>query len=207
VKNRIRKLFDFHGLETGIQAQAWTDGHYKRLKERLGGLPPTLRMTFGIAFEELELRWEHEKKLRAALKELCAKERYARAVEIARSLPGVGWLTAARLVLELGEDFGRFRTGAHIASFVGLGGAERSSGERERKGGITKQGSAAVRSWLIESAWVAKRRDPAMQAFYSRVRNSCGNSNKAIVAVARKLVTRLRSCIVNDTEYVFGVAA
>jgi transposase len=207
VKNQIRKLFDFHGLETGISARAWADGHYRHLKGRLPELPPTLQKTFGMAFRELELYWEEEKELKAMLKEVSAKKRYARAVKIARSLPGIGWLTAARLVLELGEDFSRFRTGAEIASFVGLGGAEHSSGERERKGGITKQGNAAIRSWLIESAWVAVKKDPALQAFFARVKANAGNVNKAVTAVARKLVTRLRSCVVNDTEYAFGVIA
>jgi transposase len=208
VKNQIRKFLDNHGIETGIEAQTWTDNHYKYIKtEILPGLDRALRLALGIHLEDLERYQAQRKLLKDELAALSKKERYARAVEIARSLPGIGPLTAIRLILEFGEDFTRFRSGAHIASFVGLGGAERSSGERERKGGITKQGSARIRSWLIESAWAAIRKDPALQAFYTRVKANAGNYNKAITAVARKLVTRLRSCVVNDTEYVFGVIA
>ncbi|MDR0305781.1 MAG: IS110 family transposase [Chitinispirillales bacterium] len=204
-KNQIRKLFDCHGIETGITVHDWNDGHYKYLRELLVSLDPTLQLALEPYFEKLELFWKQQKKLKAELKSLSKKERYAKAFGIAVSLPGIGELTAIRLILELGEDFHRFTTGAQLASFVGLGGTEYSSGESIRKGEISKQGNALIRSWLIESAWIAKSRDPALQEFYCRIKHNSGNCKKAIVAVARKLITRLRSCIIQDVKYSFGV--
>src|SRR5215469_4020747 len=204
-KNQIRKLCDFHGIETGISVKNWKKVHYLHVKSLVPGFSSSLRLTFDKLFDDLEHFWKQQKAYKAALAALTKKERYAKTFTIATSLPGIGDLTAIRLILELGEDFERFRTGSEIAAFVGLGGTEHSSGQSERKGGITKQGNAQIRSWLIESAWVAIRHDPALREFYSRIRLNTGNAKKAIVAVARKLVVRLRCCIVSNTEYLIGV--
>jgi len=70
--------------------------------------------------EELETLWRIQKNLRAALLKLCEKERYAKTYHLIKSLPGIGWQTSIRLVLEWGEDLSRFTSGKKIASFLGL---------------------------------------------------------------------------------------
>ena len=80
------------------------------------------------------------------------------------SLPGIGWFTAIRLVLEFGEDLSHFSTGKKIASFVGLTCSEHSTGETERKGRITGMGSGFIRSTLVENSWMAIRKDPVLLA-------------------------------------------
>ena len=203
-KNRVRSFLFMYGIETGIVVATWTDNHYKRLRQ-IEVANPVLREYLDDLLDRLFFLWVQRDKYVKKLRELSKKERYVRFVKIAKTLPGVGVLTAIRLVLELGEDLTRFTSGEEIASFVGLGGVEHSTGETEKKGGISKQGNKMVRAWLVESAWVAIRKDPALQVFYSRIKQNSGHYNKAIVAVARKLITRLRSCVVNDTNYVFGV--
>jgi len=202
-KSRIRMAFYKYGVKTGITAKSWTDNHYKYV--RTLELPPILGAAMEPFYQLLDLLWKNQKDLRNMLRGLAKKERYANAYRIARSLPGIGWLTAIRLILELGEDFERFKSGAAIASFVGLGGSEYSTGEKIRKGGITKQGNSFVRSCLIESAWAAIRYDPVLQDFYLRMKRNTAIAQKAITAVARKLIVRMRSCIVNNVEYRFGV--
>ena len=60
--------------------------------------------------------------------------------------------TAADLVFEAGE-FSRFKNARSFAAWIGLVPSERSSGESERKGGITKAGNRHLRRALVESAW------------------------------------------------------
>src|SRR5208337_4195089 len=141
---------------------------------------------------------------RAALKKLCKKERYHKAYTSARSLPGIGWPTAIRLVLELGEDLSHFTSGKKIAGFVGLTCSEHSSGETERKGRITGMGSGFIRSALIENSWTAIRKDPALLAKFSRIWRASGNKKKAIVGVARMLIVRLRACVISGMPYTMG---
>lgn len=201
---RIRSLIFYHGIETGIKVATWTKNHYKALRH-IKIASPSLSRSLNHHLDRLDFLWSQEADLWKELRLIITKDRYNKAFKIAKSFPGIGELTAIRLVLELGEDIHRFQSGQEIASFVGLGGTEHSSGETERRGGITKQGSSPIRSWLIESAWTAKRKDPVLMQFYSRIRHNTGSSKKAIVAVARKLIVRYRSCMISNNEYVVGV--
>lgn len=88
----------------------------------------------------------------------------------------------------LGEDLSHFTNGKKIASFVGLTCSEYSSGETGWKGRITGMGSGFIRMTLIESSWVAIRKDPALLAKFSRIWRSSGSKKKAIVGVARMLI-------------------
>jgi hypothetical protein len=67
-------------------------------------------------------------------------------------------------------------------------------------------GSRIVRSWLIESSWVAIGKDPVLRKKFSDVWLHSGSKKKAIVAVARKLAGRLRSIFLSGQDYQLGVA-
>jgi hypothetical protein len=60
-------------------------------------------------------------------------------------------LAAGALTVELG-DWNRFRPES-LGPFLGLTPSEDSSGERRRRGGITKTGNTHARRLLIEAAW------------------------------------------------------
>jgi transposase len=203
-RNRIRKLLDFHGIEVPFPDR-WGRDEFRALKKL--SLSEPLRISLDVLLTELEQLWAHQTTLRTALRALCKKERYKKAYDIARSLPGIGWYTAIRFVLELGEDLSRFTSGKKIASFVGLACSEYSSGETEHKGGITGMGSGFIRATLIENSWAAIKKDPVLLAKFSRVWKASGNRKKAIVAVARVLIVRLRACILSGTPYACGVVA
>lgn len=201
-RNRVRKLLQFHGIE-GSFPDRWYPKEFRALTEL--PLGPSLRTSLTVLLTQLEQLWEHQTSLRAYLRQLCKKERYRRAVAIAMSLPGIGWFTAIRLVLELGEDLTHFTSGKKIAGFVGLGCREHSTGETTRKGGITSMGSGFIRAALIENSWMAIRKDPALLAKFMRIWRGSGSKKKAIVAVARMLIVRLRTCMITDTLYLKGV--
>jgi transposase len=200
-RNRIRKLLDFHGVEASL-SERWTRREFNALK----GLPVSepLKASIAVLVAQLEQLWEHQTTLRVYLRNLCRKERYRKSFEIAKSLPGIGWFTAIRLILELGEDLTYFESGKKIASFVGLTCSEYSTGETERKGRITGMGSGFIRSTLIENSWMAIRKDPALLAKFSRIWRASGSKKKAIVGVARMLIVRLRACVISGTSYVMG---
>lgn len=199
IRNRIRKLLDFHGIEVPFSGQGRDE--FRNLSKLAVSEP--LRISLDVLLSHLEHLWAYQHTLRTALRALCKKERYQKAFEIAKSLPGIGWPTAIRLVLELGEDLSYFGSGKKIASFVGLTCSEYSSGETERKGRIT--GMGFIRSTLIENAWISIRKDPVLLAKFSRIWRSSGSKKKAIVGVARMLIVRLRSCMIAGAPYSLGV--
>jgi transposase len=113
--------------------------------------------------------------------------------------PGVGPVTALATDVFLGDP-GRFADGKALASYVGLIPREYSSGERQRLGAITKQGSPLLRFLWNEAGAHAARRDPELQRLYRRklVQKGLG---KARVAIARKLGIRLWIMLRDQIDY------
>jgi transposase len=181
----------------------WGRKEFQALEEL--PLREPLKISLTILLTQLKELWAHQTSLRAALRQLCRKDRYKAAFEIAKTVPGIGWFTAIRLVVELGEDLTRFTSGKKIACFVGLTPSEYSTGETVWKGRITGMGPGFIRATLIENSWVAIRRDPVLMGKFMRIWRGTGSKKKAIVAVARMLVVRLRACLVSGTPYAVGV--
>jgi transposase len=119
-----------------------------------------------------------------------------------RSVPGVGPLSARILSNELG-NMAQFKNERQLFSFTGLTPSEHSSGENIRKGHISRQGNSRVRGILIEIAWRAIEKDPALAEFFNRLFPRTGKT-KAIVAVARKIIGRIRAAFQKDEVYQLG---
>lgn len=206
VKNRIRRAIEFHGIESHFVGK-WSDRVYRNVMNILqkGGISDSLLYSMGVYVEQLNHLRDYKKDLIKRLRSLAKNARYIKTVELFKSVPGIGIFTAIRLVLELG-DLDRFKKKSQIVDFLGLCPGEYSTGENERKGHITKQGNRGIRSWLIEAAWVALRKDPVLFNKFIRItRNTGGSKKKAIVAIARTLAIRLRAIFMTQTEYVLGV--
>lgn len=78
--------------------------------------------------------------------------RWAPTVKALQALRGVSLLTAVNMVAEIG-DFSRFQNPKELMAFLGLVPSEHSSGDRTRRGGITKTGNSHARRICVESAW------------------------------------------------------
>jgi len=113
--------------------------------------------------------------------------------------PGVGPVTALATEVFLGDP-ARFADSKALASYVGMIPREYSSGERQRLGGLSKQGNPLLRFLWGEAGAHAVRRDPELKRFYRRkvVQKGLG---KASVAVARKLGIRLWIMLRDQIEY------
>jgi transposase len=84
-------------------------------------------------------------------------------------------------------DIKRFPTQWKLVSYAGLAPTQHQSGEYERRGGITKQGSKWPRWILVQAAQHARQHDPRFKAYYERVAKRKGKQ-KAIVAVAKEML-------------------
>jgi transposase len=102
-------------------------------------------------------------------------------------LPGIGLLIGMTILAAIG-DIRRFPNSKQLVGYAGLGAGVHFSGETHHTGRITKQGRKDLRWALVEAAWVAVRWNPYWKAHFERIAKRRGK-NKAIVAVARKLLT------------------
>lgn len=119
--------------------------------------------------------------------------------KIYESVPGIGPIHARQLVNELG-DMKQFKNEKRLFSYTGLTPSEHSSGERVWQGHITRQGNPMLRHILVEAAWVAIAADPSLQEIMDRISHTSGKK-RAIVGIARRLIARIRSCVLNGTYY------
>jgi len=106
-----------------------------------------------------------------------------------RTQHGVGPVVGLLYVLTI-LDPTRFQSSRQVASYLGLIPRERSSGERQRLGHLTKQGNAVMRGLLTEAAHTAVRYDAGWRRQYVRLAMK-KNRSIATVAIARKLAVRL----------------
>lgn len=119
--------------------------------------------------------------------------------KIYESVPGIGPIHARQLVNELG-DMKQFKNEKRLFSYTGLTPSEHSSGEHVWQGHITRQGNPVLRHILVEAAWVAITEDPSLQEIMDRISHTSGKK-RAIVGIARRLIARIRSCVLNGTFY------
>lgn len=138
------------------------------------------------------------KKIEARLENQSVKEKALEAIYC--SLPGIGSTAARLLINELG-DLSQFSSENKLFSYCGLTPSENSSGEHQRQGHITRQGKAILRKTLVQAAWVAIRHDSSLNEIYTRVSKSAG-PKRSIIAVARKMIGRIRCCIKENRMYV-----
>jgi transposase len=122
-----------------------------------------------------------------------------RQAQLLMSQPGVGPLTALAFVLTIGE-VARFPRSKQLASYLGLIPSERSSGNKRRLGGISKQGNVFLRTLLVEAAQSAVRHDPQLRKQY---KHRCHHKAKGIakVAAARQLAVRLYWMLKTNKPY------
>jgi transposase len=95
--------------------------------------------------------------LDARLEEIARSEPWRQPVAWLTCFRGIATLTALSLLAEIG-DFHRFASARELMSFLGLTVSEYSSGERHRRGALTKTGNRHARRLLIEAAWHYQQR-------------------------------------------------
>lgn len=157
---------------------------------------PTLKMTLELMLAE----WLYlASKIKEVDKKLIEYAKNDPLEAIYRSVPGIGALTSRVLSYELG-DMSQFPNERALFSFTGLTPGEHSSGNKICKGHISRQGSSRLRYVLVEAAWRAKRKDKMMREFYDRIAARRG-SKRAIVAVARKLIGKVRAALAAHIKY------
>jgi transposase len=102
------------------------------------------------------------------------------------ALRGVDLVSAMTIIAELG-DITRFESPRQLMAHLGLVPSEHSSGERQKRGGITKTGNGHVRRVLVEASW--SYRLPARKT--AHLRKKAEKASKTVQEIAWKAQKRL----------------
>jgi transposase len=121
-------------------------------------------------------------------------------LEIITSLPGIGKLLGALIVLEI-DGIERFVSPEKLSSYSGLVTSLYKSGPTEIHGGLVPGCNRHLRYAFVEAAWTAVRVSPYFAEFYKRLKTKKG-SQTAIGAVARRLCVIAFHCLKRRRRYI-----
>jgi len=192
IKNHIRDLLLREGQLLGRGRSCWSQLGLKQLEEQARAFSECgpAELWRGELQVELEQLKEIQRQLAVVTKQLDKLGAEDARVQLLRTAPGVGPRLAEAIVALLDQPQ-RFRKASQVSGYIGMVPKALDSGETERRGHITRQGSRLVRSLLVEVAWAGLRHNAWVRQTYQRLSGGKKARKKiAIVAVGRKLLVK-----------------
>jgi transposase len=181
--HRLGKLLLRRGLH--YAGRNWSRAHRGWIEGLVWAYPAERVVVddYLLAIDHVETRLAE---LDARLAEIAETEPYREAVGWLRCFRGIDTLTAILILAEL-HDFRRFHSPRALMAYLGLVPSEDSSGEKHRRGRITKTGNTLVRRLLVETAWHYQHRPSIGVALARRRKGQPGR----VIAIADKAQQRL----------------
>ena len=182
-RHRLGKLLLRRGLH--YVGRAWTQAH-RRWINSLSWSHPAEQVVvddYLVAIDQADARLAE---LDAQLATVAETDPYREPVGWLRCFRGIDTLTAMLLLAEL-HDVQRFPTARALMAYLGLVPGEHSSGDRHRRGPITKTGNALARRLVVEAAWHYRHRPGVGRTLAQRRRGQ----PRRVIALADKAQPRL----------------
>ena len=203
VAARTRLVNHVRGTLTsfGVRAQRCSTPSFHR--QAVAAIPPALEAARRPVLEEVERLTRRIAQYDQQIEHLGA-ESYGETA-LLRQVRGVGPVTALAYVLTL-EDPRRFASSRRVGAYLGLRPRKRPSGEQDPELRITKSGDRYLRRLLVGSAQYMLGpfgADSDLRRWGLELAGRGGKNAKrrAVVAVARKLATRLHRLWVTGEVY------
>lgn len=204
-KNRIWQLLYFSGLSVPKQyetQQYWSKQFVDSLRSISCG-SEALQTALLLYIKDYEQTRSLLLEATRAIGNLCKQQEYKSEITLLRSIPGIGLINAAVILFEL-QDINRFKNFDQLSSYVGFVPDTNQSGESNYDRGITVRHNSYLRSALVESSWQVIRKDPALLLKFKQYCKRM-NRNRAIVRIAKHLLSRIKYVLKNKVEYEIGI--
>lgn len=207
IKNKIKAYLKLFGISIPEQfsdnGKQWTKAFMKWLSEIKFRTEAGIDVLLSY-IEEFKNTSDLLIKVSKKIKELSKTEKYSKQVKILSTMPGIAINGSMTILTELG-NMDRFKTIDEFINYVGLSPKENSSGESRKIGHMSKRCNHYLRKIFIEGSWVAIRKDTALTLSYNEY---CKRmlKTKAIIKIGRKLASRARYLLLNNQEYIIGIA-
>lgn len=193
VENQVHAILRRHGMEV-----PWQDAFCKSAIKYLQSLdmPMCDRLELDHHIEVIQMLTQKKDESQEVIEQLADDDP---AIRLVTSMPGMGHYNGTAFVAEAG-DIRRFEKADKLASYFGLAPSVYQSGETHRTGHITKRGTPRGRWVMIQAANVAVQHDKLLGRMYKKMATKKGHQ-KAIVAVARRMVTLLYAMLRDNVQY------
>jgi transposase len=123
-------------------------------------------------------------------------------VPLLLTVPGIRWVLAFTIAAEIG-DIGRFASPDKLTGYTGLCPRVVQSGDKDRRGPLSKHGPTYLR-WALLEATMHALRHPAYAARYQRTKRRLGKQRGAKVAqvdIARRLAHAIWHMLTRNEEF------
>lgn len=125
---------------------------------------------------------------------------YAEAIEKLDPVPGINPIAAITLLAETGLTMSVYRNQHHLTALAGLAPGNAISDSKRRRISVRK-GNHYLKRICVQIAWAASRkRDSFLRLYFLRLQRRIGR-NKAIVALARKILVIVFHLLSSDRPY------
>lgn len=163
-RHRLGKFLLRHGRRPPTAMKAWTQAHLVWVKSAVRFDQAAHEATLLDYIHEVDHVAARIGRLEAAIDAAVqtAPARMRAVIEAVQALRGIARVTAVTIAAEVGE-LSRFAKPRQLMGYSGAVASEDSSGQRTRRGGITKAGNAHLRRVIVEAAWAYRYR-PAVGA-------------------------------------------
>jgi transposase len=203
IKNHLRSVLDREGLSWPSGRKGWSRVQLKELAHLARPLSAceAEELWRGEVDQELQQLVMIQARIGEVEAKLDALAAGDRRVQLLQTAGGVGPRLAETIVATI-DDPHRFKTGKQIGCYAGLTPRQFQSGQMDRQGRISKQGSRLLRTLLIEVSWAALRWNAWAKATFQRIsRDNPKNRSKAIVALARRILVRCWAMLRDETVW------
>jgi len=213
-RHRLGKFLLRQGRRPPEKMRAWTKTHLEWIKTKVQFEEKAQQWTLEDYVNEVEHCGQRIERLEGLIDEAVksAPETMREVIAALQALRGIAAISAVTIAAEVGE-LSRFATARQLMGYSGAVASEHSSGERTRRGQITKTGNAHLRRIVVEAAWTQRFRpvlskhlkvrqeglppevieiaSKAMHRLHSRYATLMGkgkNKQQVVTAVARELL-------------------
>jgi transposase len=158
-RHRLGKFLLRHGKRPPEGVKPWTVNYLLWVRRQVHFEQMTQEATLLDYLNEVDHAAARIGRLDGAIEDAVklAPPRMRTVIEALQALRGIAQVSAVTIVAELGE-VSRFTQARQLMGYSGMVASEHSSGDRIRRGGITKTGNAHLRRVVIEAAWAYRHR-------------------------------------------------
>jgi len=198
VRQHIHAFLLRNGLAEPHGLDYWSTAAYQALQKM--DLPPWLRQVLDFYLEEHAHVLACLAKVTKQLEMATIALGHGEQINNLRTIPGVGATIAHTFTAEIFSPE-RFKKAEQICAFVGLAPITSHSGSGKEKAWTRPVGQRYLRSILVQAAWKLISSDGYYREYYNRIRNKTGVFQKAITAVARKLLVLIWRIAIERRPY------
>jgi transposase len=197
-RQNIRSFLLRNGLEEPASLSSWGSAAIHALQEM--SLPVCLRLSLDSYLEDHASILASISRIAQQLAEAAIQQGHEERIRNLRTIPGVGVTIAHTFISEIFRPE-RFKRAEEICAYVGLAPVTSHSGASKERAWIRPVGQRYLRSIIVEASWRLIVSEEHYRDFYNRIRSGTKLHQKAVTAVARKLLVLIWRITIEGRSY------